>query len=375
MAKTLLTNGAETYRVEETASYIIKHYATKKAEIIISPTAIICGVENEKGGVIKRIEKRGINLTKVHLTINLSREIMAKNLSLEEAQKKLDEINRTENYSKRSLNLSAAISCAAFNFLLGGGFRELAVTFVIAYLLKMLLTKLLSGRTNVFFNTLIGGSFAALMAITANFALTLNVDTVIISTIMLLVPGVALVNAFRDILEGHYIAGSSRLMEALFIAFCLAIGVYVPISLISFESLYDVYHNIFFRFLGAYIASAGFAYLFGAPKKEILIAGFAGLFGWVMLEAFNLTFISSAAVGIFAILASKKRKAIGSIYLIAGIIPYVPGAGIYRTMLYLVIDNRANAITEGLSAFGDAGSVALGMMVIFSIYNALRKRI
>ena len=381
MAKTLLTNGAETYRVEETSSYIIRHYSKnelqkegKKAEIIISPTAIICGIENERGGVIKRIEKRGLNLTKVHLIINLSREIKDKNLSLKEAQKKLNKINKTESYSNKSLNLCAAISCASFNFLLGGGFREMAVTFVISYLLKMLLTKLLNGRTNVFFNTLIGGSFAALLSIIVGLITPLNVNVVIISTIMLLVPGVALVNAFRDILEGHYIAGSSRLMEAIFIAFCLSIGVFIPMSLINFESLSNVYHTLPFTLLGAGIASAGFAYLFGAPKKEISTSGLAGLFGWILLEAFNLIFISAAAVGIFAIIASKKRKAIGSIYLIAGIIPYVPGGGIYRTMLYLVTDDRENAITAGLSAFGAAGSIALGMMVVFSIYNALRKR-
>ena len=373
IAKVLLTNGAETYRVEETISYIVEHYTSSRGESIISPTAIICGVEGVKGGVIKRVDKRVINLTKVNMAINLSRRIRNENLTLEQAEEELKKIENSKNYSSISLNIISAIGCAAFAFLLGGGFLDAMIAFINAFFLYILLSNLIKLRMNIFFRTLVGGIFASLFSVLLSFILHINVEIVIISTIMLLVPGVALTSAFRDILEGHYIAGNSRLMEAIFIAFCLSLGVYLPISLIQFTSSYTVYSIPSIRLLAAFASSTCFAYLFGAPKKELLFAGGAGLIGWIVLEASGAIFFAATAVSILSIICSKKRKAISSIYLIAGIIPYVPGAGIYRTMLNLVLGYPQNALSEGILAFGAAGSIALGIMVIYSIYNSTIK--
>lgn len=373
IAKVLLTNGAETYRVEETISYIVEHYTSSRGESIISPTAIICGVEGVKGGVIKRVDKRVINLTKVNMAINLSRRIRNENLTLEQAEEELKKIENSKNYSSISLNIISAIGCAAFAFLLGGGFLDAMIAFINAFFLYILLSNLIKLRMNIFFRTLVGGIFASLFSVLLSFILHINVEIVIISTIMLLVPGVALTSAFRDILEGHYIAGNSRLMEAIFIAFCLSLGVYLPISLIQFTSSYTMYSIPSLRILAAFASSTCFAYLFGAPKKELLFAGGAGLIGWIVLEASGAIFFAATAVSILSIICSKKRKAISSIYLIAGIIPYVPGAGIYRTMLNLVLGYPQNALSEGILAFGAAGSIALGIMVIYSIYNSTIK--
>ena len=41
----------------------------------------------------------------------------------------------------------------------------------------------------------------------------INMDTVIISAIMPLVPGVAITNAIRDTLQGDYLSGGARVLE------------------------------------------------------------------------------------------------------------------------------------------------------------------
>ena len=52
----------------------------------------------------------------------------------------------------------------------------------------------------------------------------LNNDTVIISAIMPLVPGVAITNAVRDTLQGDYISGGARILEAFLKAVAIALG-------------------------------------------------------------------------------------------------------------------------------------------------------
>ncbi len=49
---------------------------------------------------------------------------------------------------------------------------------------------------------------------------------------MTLVPGVALTNGIRDLISGELIAGSAKMMEALFIAIALAFGVGIVLQIV-----------------------------------------------------------------------------------------------------------------------------------------------
>lgn len=60
---------------------------------------------------------------------------------------------------------------------------------------------------------------------------SINMDTIIISAIMPLVPGVAITNAVRDTLQGDYITGSSRMLEAFIKAASIALGVGIGMML------------------------------------------------------------------------------------------------------------------------------------------------
>ncbi len=53
----------------------------------------------------------------------------------------------------------------------------------------------------------------------------------IIGSIMPLIPGVAFTNAIRDIADGDYISGSVRMIDALLVFFCIAMGVGMVFSL------------------------------------------------------------------------------------------------------------------------------------------------
>ena len=56
------------------------------------------------------------------------------------------------------------------------------------------------------------------------FHLVVSTDTVIIGTLMLLVPGLAITNAVRDSIAGDLISGLARGAEALLIAVAVALG-------------------------------------------------------------------------------------------------------------------------------------------------------
>ena len=60
---------------------------------------------------------------------------------------------------------------------------------------------------------------------------SVNDNIIIMSSIMPLVPGVAITNAVRDTLQGDYISGGARILEAFLIAASVALGVGAGIAL------------------------------------------------------------------------------------------------------------------------------------------------
>ena len=58
-----------------------------------------------------------------------------------------------------------------------------------------------------------------------------DVDILIISSIMLLVPGLAITNAIRDTVSGDYLSGVARATEAFLVAIAIAAGIGVVLSM------------------------------------------------------------------------------------------------------------------------------------------------
>ena len=69
------------------------------------------------------------------------------------------------------------------------------------------------------------------MALTYFGKINLDMDIVIVSAIMPIVPGVAITNAIRDTLQGDYLSGCARILEAFLKAASIALGVGLGMSL------------------------------------------------------------------------------------------------------------------------------------------------
>ena len=127
------------------------------------------------------------------------------------------------------------LSAACFTFLFGGSLREAAVGFVVGALLKSFTLLLGAIRFNHFFINLIGADLAALLALLAvRIGLVPRAEMIIIGSIMLLVPGILIVNSIRDTLAGDLVAGVARLVEAFILAGAIAIGSAIVLAMKAF---------------------------------------------------------------------------------------------------------------------------------------------
>lgn len=232
----LLSNGAETYRVEESMHRICLSMGAQGAEIFVVPTTIILGITMQSGDHFtrtRRVHSRRIDLTKVESTNNLSRRICYEPLSYKTILNELNNIRNTPRYPYYLQVLALAFVAQMFTLFFGGNFQDSCIGFVIGLSIKLQMDIMARFEGNIFFINIIGGMIAAVIAIAASgLGLTNQIDPVIIGSIMTLVPGLAITNSIRDIIASDYLAGLIKGLEALLIGAGIATGVAIPLSLL-----------------------------------------------------------------------------------------------------------------------------------------------
>lgn len=132
-------------------------------------------------------------------------------------------------------------------------------------------------------------------------------------------------------------------------------------------------------FLFAFSSTIGFSILFHVPKKHIIPAGFAGALGWLTYTYFIVSgsgsvlacFAGTCIVAVISDLFSRTFKDAATIFIIPGILPLVPGANMYYTMLAILEGNVEKTASIGTETILMAGSIAVALLVVASVVKLL----
>lgn len=225
LGKVLLMSGAETYRVEHSISEVCKRFGLK-SESFVTTTCVLTSAKKKDGDIVtelNRVYNLSNNLNKIHKIHNIVLNIQ--NYDLETLETEIKKIHSESIYPSHILLIAHFFAAALFALLFKGAFLDAIVAgFGGVFIFYMMRFSNRIKVNNFFINTL-GGFIVTLFAA---FVRKLNIiDNASYSTIailMLLVPGLALTNAIRDLINGDFIAGNSRMLEAFLIGGALAIG-------------------------------------------------------------------------------------------------------------------------------------------------------
>ena len=130
--------------------------------------------------------------------------------------------------------------------------------------------------------------------------------------------------------------------------------------------------------LSAFLGVFSFAILFHAPRRSYLACAVCGAVAWgcYLLAApmglFLATTLAAIVLTLLSRMLSIALKMPSTVFIVTGIFPLVPGAGIYHTMEYCIQGNTGAFITEGLHTLAMAGALAIGILVIDSTWRMIR---
>lgn len=394
----LLENGAEISRVEDTMERISSHYGVHTGHFFVLSNGIFTTSSSNKYANVEFIPIRGIQLSKVVEVNRLSYRIAADKVSLTQARAELDAIRDEPMKPAWEQIVGSAFGAAGFCAVFGGGFMDCAAAFVVGALLYLFLL-FVSSR---YLSKIVGGicnSLVATLLCLASYRLGFgsSLSNIIIGAIMPLIPGVPFVNGVRDLADSDYIAGTTRLTDAMLGFFCIALGVGTSFVLDGsiFQGMIELKGvtinaetaGLGWQTLAAFIGTFAFAILFGVPRQQYATCGIIGAIGWaaflIMTRAgiagtmVSITF-STVLICLMSRMVAVWDKCPSTVYLLCGIFPLVPGAGIFWFTYYLVAEKFRLSMTTGFNAGMAAIAIVLGIILAMEFpqrwFSKLRRR-
>lgn len=378
--------GAETFRIEESIVFVLQAYGLE-AEAFAIPNCLIVSLKTADGKPMtrmRRIGMHGTDLDSVERFSNLSRKICAVRPDPETAIQWLKEAKTScHQHTFPMYLLGHFIGASGFALFFGSNLSDCIIAGLLGIIVGIVSNIMRKLHANTFFSTIVAAFAMAIPSYAlAAFGIIYNADTVIIGTLMILVPGLLFTNAMRDIIYGDTNSGVNRIVQVFLIAAAIALGTAAAWQSISSiwgspASFPAVAAGALPQLIGSLIGGIGFAIIYNVHGFGILLCTLGGIFAWgaylitTGLGSNELTGYLFAAMtaSLYAEIMARLRKYPAITYLVISIFPLLPGASIYYTMTCIVRSDMAQFSSLGLHTIGIAGAIAVGILLVSTTFR------
>lgn len=162
----------------------------------------------------------------------LSWDALDEGLPLGEIRRRYDRLIAKPRINPIFVLLAVALANGAFCRLFGGDWIAVSIVFA-ATLVGVAVRQQLQARALNHFLIFIGSAFIASLCASTALLFDCTAETALATSVLFLVPGVPLINGVIDIVEGHILIGFSRLINALLLIICIAIGLSATLLLVK----------------------------------------------------------------------------------------------------------------------------------------------
>jgi len=236
-ARLLMEAGASAKVVHEVCRRVARGLGAENVDLRSGYASLDITITEGAVSVTRMVEvgALGVNYRLAHAILALAERIAGGAFTPAEAKSELSRtVRESEHHALGIVALAVGLACASFGRLLGtdwAAFIPVLASGAIGLWVRHLL---LRRATNVF---VVDGCVALLSAgvggLGARFAGSATIELAMISSVLLLVPGVPALNAQLDIMEGHPTLGTARSVVVTLILMFVAAGILVARALLG----------------------------------------------------------------------------------------------------------------------------------------------
>ncbi|GGO65421.1 threonine/serine ThrE exporter family protein [Bowmanella pacifica] len=347
LGKMLHKYGTPAFRQEahltEVATYLGVH-----ASFIATPTSLTFVIWSDKHEDeythAARVQPGELDLGSLSRTDELVTQLLEGKLTLTEADQRLDEIDALPNpYNLLATGGAFCLSSGAFAMLLGSGWHDVLWSSLVGLVVYgWVLWAGQSRRVTHMLEPMVAMTAGLLAcAISSYLDASINIRLVVLSSIIVFIPGLALALGLAELSSRHLVSGTARVMDAIMLLFKLYFGAFLGIAF-GF-SLFGQAEFVpapqlprWMAWLAILLLCTALIVIFRIRLKHApwaLLSGFiaygASIFSAPYLEHGLATFVGAFAVGVYSNLFTRLANAPASIVVMQGLIVLVPGSKTY----------------------------------------------
>ena len=128
--------------------------------------------------------------------------------------------------------------------------------------------------------------------------------------------------------------------------------------------------EMFLQTLATFMLTVSFCVILAAPRSEWIFCGISGIVSYLVnqliltsgIHQILATLGAAMALSLSSRMLAVLRRQPVTVYLMPGIFPLAPGAGIYFTAYYLIAGDMEAFSQEGMKTLETAVAIALGIV-------------
>ncbi|MBC3767441.1 threonine/serine exporter family protein [Neptunicella marina] len=347
LGKMLHKYGTPAFRLE---AYLtdIAHYLGVRASFIATPTSLTFVIWSDKHedeyNHAARLQPGELDMNALSRTDELASRLLSGELSLAEADAQLDDIDQLPSpYGKLITGAGFGSSTGAFAMLMGASWPEILWSALLG--LVTYIWVLWSGRSRrvaLMLEPITSFSVGFIAcAISAYWDPGINIPLIVLSSVIILVPGLALTMGLAELSSRNLVSGTARIMDAIMQLFKLYFGAFLGIS-VGFglfgqnEFVPAASLPYWSTWLAILLLSISLMPIFRTRCKHMFwsvlsafIAYSATVYGSEFMANGLGTFLGAFALGVYANGFSRLTNSPSTIVAMPGLIVLVPGSKTY----------------------------------------------
>lgn len=223
----MLKNGAEIHRVEDTMERICRAYGAAHVDIFVITSLLMAAIRMPDGtysSQIRRIYGSTKNLYRLEQFNAISRKVCREKVSFDELDRMIYVAKRATPYHDVWVILGSMLAAGAFAVFFGGHWRD-GIAAALVGLVISVIDRFTPSSINQMAKTVIHSFVLGVLSFLAvKIGIGKEVSAVTIGAIMLVIPGVEMGTALRDLLCGDLLSGALRTLQAIMLSAMIAFG-------------------------------------------------------------------------------------------------------------------------------------------------------
>jgi uncharacterized membrane protein YjjP (DUF1212 family) len=378
----LLAQGCATHRLES----VVRELGALDgfdAQAFAVPTGLFLSVRRtgEPAPILRmvRVKEWAVNLDRLARVDRIFNDVLERKYSIADARGHILRMEkRPPAYPLPLRWVATAGAAGASAVFFRGGLGEVAYAAAGGLLLGLMRTLVGASSRGQLLLDFLGGLLAALLAWGAqSIAPQLSREVLVLSIVVLLVPGMALTTGLAELAHKNLVSGASKLMEAMMIFLSIAFGIAVAVALEQrlhgrelppVATLHGL--GLAYQAIALLVASSAFGVIFSVPRAQLAAAMVTGAVGFALtlvgarfLPVSLTAFVSALAVCLVSNGMARVSNRPAQVFQLPGLILLFPGTFGFLSFEAFLRGEFLGGAQKGFDMFMIAGAIVTGLLL------------